>query len=96
MIAATSPKKKDIPKIVAKRIRGETLTKAEDKELKAAALTAELVSRYGKAALMVLAGRGIGATTAARILKPRLKDRLEILREIAKGELQYERTRQYW
>lgn len=96
MIAATSPKKKDIPKIVAKRIRGETLTKAEDKELKAAALTAELVSRYGKATLMVLAGRGIGATTAARILKPRLKDRLEILREIAKGELQYERTRQYW
>jgi len=96
MIAATSPTKNDIPKIVAKRVRGETLTKAEEKEHKAAALTAELVSRYGKTALMVLAGRGIGATTAARILKPRLKDRLEILREIAKGELQYERTRQYW
>jgi ATP-dependent Lhr-like helicase len=96
MIAATSPTKNDIPKIVAKRKRGETLTKPEEKEHKAAALTAELVSRYGKTALMVLAGRGIGPTTAARILKPRLKDRLEILREIAKGELQYERTRQYW
>jgi len=96
MIAATSTTKKDILKIVTKRKRGETLTKAEEKEHKAASLTAELVSRYGKTALMVLAGRGIGATTAARILKPRLKDRLEILREIAKGELQYERTRQYW
>jgi len=96
MIAATSPTKKDILKILTKRKRGETLTKSEEKEHKAASLTAELVSRYGKTALMVLAGRGIGATTAARILKPRLKDRLEILREIAKGELQYERTRQYW
>jgi ATP-dependent Lhr-like helicase len=96
MIASTSPTKNDILKIIAKRKRGETLTKTEVKEHKAAALTAELVSRYGKIALMVLAGRGIGATTAARILKPRLKDRLEILREIAKGELQYERTRQYW
>ncbi|MHA2200235.1 MAG: DEAD/DEAH box helicase [Candidatus Thorarchaeota archaeon] len=96
MIAATSPTKNDIPKIVAKRKRGEKLTKAEEKELKAAALTAELVSRYGKTALIVLAGRGIGATTAARILKPRLKERLDILKEIAKGELQYERTRQYW
>ncbi|MFW9768263.1 MAG: DEAD/DEAH box helicase [Candidatus Thorarchaeota archaeon] len=96
MIAVTSPTKKDIPKIVTKRQRGETLTKTEEKEHKAASLTAELVSRYGKTALIVLAGRGIGATTAARILKPRLKDRLEILKEIAKGELQYERTRQYW
>ncbi|MFW9793757.1 MAG: hypothetical protein ACFFEE_05625, partial [Candidatus Thorarchaeota archaeon] len=96
MIAATSPTKNDIPKIVAKRLRGEKLTKTEIKEHKAAALTAELVSRYGKTALIVLAGRGIGPTTAARILKPRLKERLDVLREIAKGELQYERTRQYW
>ncbi len=96
MIAVTTPTKNDIPKIIAKRIRGEKLTKAEEKEHRAAALTAELVSTYGKTALIVLAGRGIGAVTAARILKPGLRDRLEILREIAKGELQYERTREYW
>ncbi|MFW9795239.1 MAG: helicase-related protein, partial [Candidatus Thorarchaeota archaeon] len=96
MIAVTTPTKNDIPKIVAKRIRGEKLTKAEEKEHRAAALTAELVSTYGKTALIVLAGRGIGAVTAARILRPGLRNRLEILREIAKGELQYERTREYW
>jgi len=96
MIAAVSPTSKDLPKIVAKRVRGEKLTRSEEKEHKAASLTAELVSRYGKTALLVLAGRGIGATTASRILKPGLKDRLEILRAIAKGELQYERTRPYW
>jgi ATP-dependent Lhr-like helicase len=96
MIAAISPTKKDFPKIVAKQVRGETLTRDEEKEHRAASLVAELVSRYGKTALLVLAGRGIGATNASRILRPGLKDRLEILRAIAKGELQYERTRPYW
>jgi len=96
MIAAISPKKKDFPKIIAKRIRGEKLTRSDEKELRAASLVAELVSRYGRTALLVLAGRGIGATTASRILRPGLKDRLDILRAIAKGELEYERTRPYW
>ncbi|MFW9962117.1 MAG: DEAD/DEAH box helicase [Candidatus Sifarchaeia archaeon] len=96
MIAAISPTSKDFPKILAKRIRGEKLTRSEEKEHRAASLIAELVSMYGKTTLLVLAGRGIGATTASRILKPGLKDRHEILRAIAKGELQYERTRPYW
>ncbi|MFW9787132.1 MAG: DEAD/DEAH box helicase [Candidatus Thorarchaeota archaeon] len=96
MIAAISPTSKDFPKVVAKRVRGERLTRGEEKEYKAASLSAELVSRYGKTALLVLAGRGIGATTASRILRPGLKDRLEILKAIAKGELEYERTRPYW
>lgn len=96
MITAISPTKKDFQKIIAKRVRGEKLTRNEEKEHKAASLVAELVSRYGKTALLVLAGRGIGATTASRILRPGLTDRLEILRAIAKGELEYERTRPYW
>lgn len=96
MIAAISPTSKDFPKLLTKKIRGEKLTRNEEKEHRAASLIAELVSKYGKTALLVLAGRGIGATTASRILKPSLKDRLEILKAIAKGELQYERTRPYW
>ena len=96
MIAAISPTVEDFPKLISKRVRGEKLTRSEKKEFKSAALSAELVSQYGKTALLVLAGRGIGATTASRILRPGLKDRLEILRAIAKGELQYERTRPYW
>jgi ATP-dependent helicase Lhr and Lhr-like helicase len=96
MIGVLQLSDKDFPKLLEKRLRGESLTKEEEKKYKAASLTAELVSRYGKTALLVLAGRGIGATTAARILSPGLKERLQILRAIAKGELQYERTRPYW
>ncbi|MDH4213244.1 MAG: DEAD/DEAH box helicase [Candidatus Thorarchaeota archaeon] len=96
MIAVLSISEKDFTKLIAKRVRGESLTRSEEKRYKAAVLTAELVSRYGKNALLVLAGRGIGATTASRILEPGLTERLDILRAIAKGELQYERTRPYW
>jgi ATP-dependent Lhr-like helicase len=96
MIAVLQLSDKEFPKLLDKRRRGEAFTKEEDKRYKAASLTAELVSRYGKTALLVLAGRGIGATTASRILSPGLKERLQILRAIAKGELQYERTRPYW
>ncbi|TFG31444.1 DEAD/DEAH box helicase [Candidatus Thorarchaeota archaeon] len=96
MIGVVQLSEKDFPKLLQKRLRGEILTKEEEKKYQAASLTAELVSRYGKTALLVLAGRGIGATTASRILSPGLKERLQILKAIAKGELQYERTRPYW
>ena len=96
MISVLQLSDKDFPKLLEKRLRGESLTKEEEKKYRAASLTAELVSRYGKTALLVLAGRGIGATTASRILSPGLNERLQILRAIAKGELQYERTRPYW
>jgi ATP-dependent Lhr-like helicase len=96
MIGVLQLSDKDFPKLLEKRLRGESLTKDENKKYKSAALTAELVSRYGKTALLVLAGRGIGAITASRILSPGLNERLQILRAIAKSELQYERTRQYW
>jgi ATP-dependent Lhr-like helicase len=96
MIAVLQVSDKNFPKLLDKRRRGDVMTKEEQRKYSNAALTAELVSRYGKTALLVLAGRGIGATTASRILSPGLKDRLQILRAIAKGELQYERTRPYW
>lgn len=96
MIAVLQVSNSDFGKILAKNIRGESLSKSEEKTYRNAALTAELVSRYGKTALLVLAGRGIGVRTASRILTPRLKERLDILRQIAKGELEYERTRPYW
>jgi len=96
MIAVVQLSDKDFNKLLDKRLRGEVLTREEEKKYRSASLTAELVSRYGKTAILVLAGRGIGATTASRILNPGLNERLQILRAIAKGELQYERTRPYW
>ncbi|MEM2141641.1 MAG: DEAD/DEAH box helicase [Candidatus Thorarchaeota archaeon] len=59
-------------------------------------LTAQLVAEYGKRAVMVLAGRGIGPTMASRILSPSRMDRVSLLRAIAAAEEQYARTRGFW
>ena len=96
MIAVVSPSDESLKQILAKQLKGGELSKPEKKEHQQAALTAQLVALYGKTALMVLAGRGIGPKTASRILKPGHTERLEILRAIAKGEMEYERTRPYW
>jgi ATP-dependent Lhr-like helicase len=96
MITARSPTDTEFRKILRKRISGKQLSAKEEKEFKRAALIADLVSRYGKKALVVLSGRGIGARTASRILRPGLVDRLEILKEIAKAEKEYAKTRPFW
>ncbi len=96
MIAVLSPSNDLFKKTLAKRVRGDTLTKQEQKDYNQGALTAQLVSRYGRKALLVLAGRGIGPRTASRILRPGLVERKEILRAIARGEMEYERTRPFW
>jgi ATP-dependent Lhr-like helicase len=96
MIAAQYLTGLKMKKILTKRKSGRQLSPDEEKEYKRAALMAELVSRYGKKALLVLAGRGVGVRTASRILKPGLTNRLEILKEIAKAEKEYAKTRPFW
>ena len=96
MIAVVYPSDKDLTKIIAKRKRGEPLSKGEEKKFLAGNLTANLVAQYGKTAILVLAGRGIGAQTASRILKPGMTDRQTVLKAISKAEKEYERTKPFW
>jgi ATP-dependent Lhr-like helicase len=96
MIAILPPSNKSFPKIVQKKVGGSRLTKEEEKEYTSRTLTAGLVAQYGKRAIIVLAGRGIGPQTASRILKPGLNERLDVLKAIAKAEIEYARTRPFW
>ncbi len=59
-------------------------------------LSAELVSRYGKIAAMVMAGRGIGPEFARRILTKWKGDKSELIKEILNYEINYARTRRFW
>ena len=88
---------KSLRRTLRKRMRGEPLSADEEREIRSATLSATLVSNYGKTALMTLAGRGIGPTTAARILTPSTAtDRLGLLRKIGEAERTYAQTRQFW
>ncbi len=96
MIAALHQRNTEFTKIVTKQVGGRQLTREENKKYRASGLTATLVSEYGKRALLVLSGRGIGPKTASRILRPGLDDRHSLLKEIAKAEKEYARTRPFW
>ncbi len=96
MVLAVHPSQKDLERVLTKLSKGEKLSADEEKKYKRAMLSASLVSEYGRAALMVLAGRGIGPSTASRILRPSRLARRSLLQEIAKAEKMYARTRQFW
>lgn len=72
------------------------LTREEKKELNTAKKSADLVLSFGKKAAFVLAGRGIGPTTAIRILRSPQKDKEDLLALIYKYEADFARTREYW
>ncbi|MGQ4870940.1 MAG: DEAD/DEAH box helicase [Candidatus Thorarchaeota archaeon] len=97
MIAAVPVSHTGLRNILRKRREGKALTRHEMKEYSAAALSASLVSQCGKRALLVLAGRGVGPATAARILTPGVAgNRLELLRRITEAEKTYAQTRRFW
>ncbi|MFO8133182.1 MAG: DEAD/DEAH box helicase [Thermoplasmatota archaeon] len=71
--------------------RGSLNSRRHDELVKSASLVAE----YGKQAMMVLAGYGVGPRTAARILGMQLEGNA-LLKEILQAEITYSRTRQFW
>ncbi len=74
----------------------EKLNRKEKKELNTAKKAADLILSFGKKAAFVLAGRGIGPTTAIRILRAPQKDTQDLLALIYKHEADFARTREYW
>jgi len=57
---------------------------------------ASLLSAHGKDALVALVARGVGPTTAGRILAKQVGDREGLLRELMQAEIDYARTREFW
>ena len=77
-------------------MKKEKLTRKEKKELNTVKKSADLILSFGKKAGFVLAGRGIGPTTAIRILRAPQKDTEDLLALIYKHEADFARTREYW
>jgi len=71
--------------------RGSLDNRRHDELVKSASLVAE----YGRPAMMVLAGYGVGPRTAARILGRQLEGNA-LLKEILQAEITYSRTKQFW
>jgi ATP-dependent Lhr-like helicase len=68
----------------------------EKKDALRVSRNANIVNEYGGRAAMVLAGRGIGADTASRILRSMHVDEDDFLRDIMNAEILYAKTKRFW
>ncbi|KAF6245840.1 DEAD/DEAH box helicase [Nitrosopumilus sp. b2] len=94
-ITATFYSDYDLPKIIRKKHEGKKLTREEKHKVDRAWKVSSLVENFGKIAIIVMSGYGVGADTAARILR-NMVDEEHLLKQIYEAERQYVVTRGFW
>lgn len=96
LIAATYLSNDALPKIILKKLKGGRLQAEEEKDWMTAWRSAGLLQTYGKKGGLVMAARGVGPTTATRILRNRTGGEDDLYLSILKAEREFERTRMFW
>ena len=94
-ITATFYSDYDLPKIIRKKHEGKKLTSDEKRRFDRAWKVSSLVENFGKTAIIVMSGYGVGADTAARILR-NMVDEEHLFKQIYEAERQYVMTRGFW
>ncbi len=94
-ITATFYSDHDLSKIIRKRYDGSKVSADESHRLARAWKVASLVESFGKTAIIVMSGYGIGADTAARILR-NMVDEEYLFRQIYEAERKYVMNRGFW
>ena len=85
----------DLTKIIQKKHKGKKLSSEENHKFKRAWKVASLIQTFGKNAIIVLSRYGIGADTAARILRNFIDEEI-MYKQIYEAERQYVMTRGFW
>ena len=94
-ITATFYSDYDLPKIIQKKHAGKKLSSDEKHKFDRAWKVSSLIENFGKIAITVLSGYGVGADTAARILR-NMVDEEYLFKQIYESERQYVVTRGFW
>ncbi len=94
-ITATFYSDYDLSKIIRKKHEGKKLTSDEKHKFDRAWKVSSLIENFGKTAITVMSGYGVGADTAARILRNMVDDE-HLFKQIYEAERQYVVTRGFW
>jgi len=94
-ITATYYSDYELPKIIRKKYEGKKLSSDEKHKFDRAWKVSSLVENFGKIAITVMSGYGVGADTAARILRNMI-DEEYLFKQIYEAERQYVVTRGFW
>jgi ATP-dependent Lhr-like helicase len=85
----------ELVKIIQKKYNHKKLSYEENHRFKRAWKVASLIETFGKNAIIVLSGYGVGADTGARILRNMIDEDL-MYKQIYEAERQYVMTRGFW
>ncbi len=96
VVAAAKPGDELAKRVAEKLRKGGRLRGELAKKLRELWLSAELVVNYGRKAVEVMAGRGVGPSTAAKIFSRWAGDESELYKLVLAAELDFEKTRHYW
>jgi ATP-dependent helicase Lhr and Lhr-like helicase len=96
LIAATYLSHDALQKIVQKKSRRQKLSAEEEREWMTAWRSAGLLQTYGRKAGLVLAARGVGPSTATRVLRTHIAKEDDLYLRILKAEREFERTHMFW
>ncbi len=94
-ITATFYSDHDLQKIIQKKHQGKNISADEKHKFDRAWKVSSLIENFGKTAIIVLSGYGIGADTAARILRNMVGEE-NLYKQIYEAERQYVMTRGFW
>lgn len=85
-----------LQEVIKKHLKGKPLTAEEQKQIERVKWTAELVLTSGREAVLCLAGRGVGADTATRILAKPHRTEDDLFKLILEAERNFIKTKRFW
>jgi len=95
LITATYTSDYELANIIRTKLKGGRLSEDDNHKFMRAWKTASLIHNFGRKALLVLSGYGVGVDTAARVLRNCVDDE-GIYKQVYDAERQYITTRGFW
>ena len=95
LITTTFSSDYELTKIILDKLKGSEINSEQNHKFERAWKTASLINNFGKKAITVLSGYGIGVETAARILRNYVDDE-NLYKNIYDAERQYVTNRGFW
>ncbi len=96
LLGVVHPKNQDILKILKKKAKKREMTNDEMKKFERVEKSADLYMNYGTQAVITLACKGVGPTTASKLLSHFYRNNDDFFRALLNAERDYIRTRKYW
>jgi ATP-dependent Lhr-like helicase len=95
LITSTYASDYELANIIKAKLKGSKLSADAEHKFNRAWKAASLIHNFGRKAVLVLSGYGVGVDTAARVLRNSVDDS-QIYRQIYEAERQYITTRGFW